>query len=389
MLQKGERRQKGDTGSTAALYSDCDSRRNVAFCKRDFVEMALRPMTMVTGMDLLEKGVMVHRAMPANLRPGEADHFQRLATCSTPDIVVTEYCDAVIAEGGEPFSAGQLLPQYFSEEHRFLERDRERFVRRGQRAEANAVALGGEHVFICDRFSANYYHWLCDALPRLEAFSRRMAEFSLLLPPPLAALPHVRETLAAWPGVRVVPFPKADAAVRVEHLLVPGHAARNGDHAPDLMRRVRQRLIAHFAPGVEPSGRRIYVSRALARIRRIANESDLQAVLARHGFEIASFEAMPLGEQIALMAQGSALVGIHGAGLANMLFMAPGSRAAEIRQIDKVPDCFFSLADALGHEYRYLVALPANAGVHPHAADLVSDPGELDRLLAQMEGQSS
>ncbi|MEZ5789747.1 MAG: hypothetical protein R3D34_02750 [Nitratireductor sp.] len=157
-------------------------------------------------MKLLEKGGTWLRAMPANLRSSEEAHFQRLVTCSTPDMGVSEFDQAVIAVGGEPFHGGKLLSQYFSEEHRFLARDRERFAKRGARAEMDALPLAGEHVFITDRFSANYYHWLCDALPRLEAISRTMPQASLLLPPAVAALPFVVESLQAWPQIRIAVF---------------------------------------------------------------------------------------------------------------------------------------------------------------------------------------
>ena len=346
--------------------------------------MALRPITMATGMKLLEKGGTWLRAMPANLRSSEEAHFQGLVTCSTPDMGVSEYDQAVIAVGGEPFHGGELLPQYFSEEHRFLARDRERFAKRRARAEMDALPLAGEHVFVTDRFSANYYHWLCDTLPRLEAISRTMPLASLLLPPSVAALPFVVESLQAWPQIRIAVFPQADRAVRVERLIIPDHAARNGDHAPDLLRRVRQRLIAHFAPDSRPLGRRVHVSRAGARIRRIANETQLEPVLARHGFETLHFEQMSLGEQIRAMVQSSAMVAIHGAGLANMLFMEPASSVLEIRQLQGVPDCFHSLANACGHSYRYQLAEPERAGIHPHAADLIVDPDQLDAEMREM-----
>ncbi|MEZ5870556.1 MAG: glycosyltransferase family 61 protein [Nitratireductor sp.] len=291
----------------------------------------------------------------------------------------------VLAASGEPFNQGELLAQYFSEDHHFLKRDRERFARRAARAEAEAVDLPGRHVLVSDRFSGNYYHWLCDSLPRLEALCQSEPEFSLLLPPVLAALPFVRQTLPAWPGVTIAEFPASAGAVRVEELAIPDHAARNGDHAAGLIAAVRERLVRHFGgDNGSKTQRRIHVSRAGARIRSLANEAELLPVFERHGFETVIFETLDFPAQLQLMLQASVLVGIHGAGLANMMFMVPGSSVLELRQIDRVPDCFFSLAAACNHDYRYLQGTPQDNAVHPHAADISIDPGLLDRTLQQM-----
>ncbi|MFZ1816080.1 MAG: glycosyltransferase family 61 protein, partial [Rhizobiaceae bacterium] len=121
-------------------------------------------------------------------------------------------------------------------------------------------------------------------------------------------------------------------------------------------------------------------------IRHIANGDALAAVWQRHGFVAQVMEDKTLAEQAALMRGARLIGGIHGAGLANMLFMPRGGSVIEIRQIERVPDCFFTLASALGHRYFLVEGQGAQEGVHPHAADLLVDPAALDRALEAAAG---
>ncbi len=73
--------------------------------------------------------------------------------------------------------------------------------------------------------------------------------------------------------------------------------------------------------GADDRKKRIYVSRADAKIRRITNDKDVADLLkTKYGFEICSLSGVPFAEQVALFASAEIVVGAHGAGLANCLF---------------------------------------------------------------------
>ena len=59
-------------------------------------------------------------------------------------------------------------------------------------------------------------------------------------------------------------------------------------------------------------------------------------------YKLAMTDDMPLGDQIRLFGRAKLLVGLHGAGLANMVFMAPGSNVLEMGT--RRFDCFETLA---------------------------------------------
>ncbi len=66
--------------------------------------------------------------------------------------------------------------------------------------------------------------------------------------------------------------------------------------------------------------RKIYISRALAKLRNVKNEADVVALLAECGFETVTLETMPIAEQVALIREAEVIVAPHGAGLANLVF---------------------------------------------------------------------
>lgn len=71
---------------------------------------------------------------------------------------------------------------------------------------------------------------------------------------------------------------------------------------------------------------RIFVARPNAK-RSCVNSADLEALFAKHGFEIVRPELLPLAEQVELFASASVIAGYAGSGMFNMLHSErPGIR---------------------------------------------------------------
>jgi capsular polysaccharide biosynthesis protein len=100
---------------------------------------------------------------------------------------------------------------------------------------------------------------------------------------------------------------------------------------------------------------RIYISRALAQRRHVANESALMAALAERGFTSVQLERLSWAEQITLFRGAKIVVAPHGAGLANLIFSRPGTRVIECFSHNYVNSCFAQLAEACGLDYTPLV----------------------------------
>jgi capsular polysaccharide biosynthesis protein len=291
--------------------------------------------------------------------------------------------DVLVNENGELFSRDGVLEASFETLAAYEARDRARYGRRARRLSGEVAVMAESYLWITDRLSHFFYHWFCDALPRLElALDAEPAPVpDLLLPQRILHQPFVRESLKAWPQVTITALAGTPGA-RVGELLVPQRAAETPQVDGPLVRRVAERLGRLAAGGRKSGSRRIFVSRQGSRIRRVENESEIAGVLAAHGFEIVAMEHLTLQDQIALMQETQWLAGAHGGGLTNMLFMPVGGNVLELRAGEGPPRCYCNLARALGHQWRELSCRATDASVHPHAADIFIEPSALDAYLA-------
>lgn len=104
---------------------------------------------------------------------------------------------------------------------------------------------------------------------------------------------------------------------------------------------------------------KIYISRKDARVRKISNEHLLVEKLRDLHFKIVAPGQLSLRDQVCLFSQARCIVGTHGAGLANLIFMKPGGRVVEIFGNDYVQGAYMWLSRLSGHEYDYVIGQPA------------------------------
>lgn len=290
--------------------------------------------------------------------------------------------EVFVGATGELFKDFAILAQSYPPGFAVERRDAAAIRRAAEGAMHAPRRLEGEWLFVTDRWSGNYYHWMCEVLARLERLGSRHPAGRLLLPAGLLRLSYVRQSLEAWPDFETEPF---TTSLSVERLLVASHVAPGGQQDRDLTMRVVRRLERHFGLDGQPRGdRRVFVSRARAQKRRLANELALAPVLSRHGFETVVLEELDLRDQIALLRATRVLAGAHGAGFTNMMFMAPGGTVIELRQRAGPPDSFVNLARTCGHHHFALDCEPADPQTHVHAADLLAEPETFDALLGRV-----
>ena len=238
-------------------------------------------------------------------------------------------------------------------------------------------------------YAYGYYHWVCDVLPR---FHRVVG----LLPPATKFL--VPWTMEQWQwdalaaiGVdraRCVQFPVGRDWVFDELYYAPP-AAPTGEHDADAIRWVRDTVLESLRVPLPPAAdKQLFVTRRLANRRRLVDEAALWPTLAAAGFEIVEAERMAFAEQVRTFSRARSVVGLHGAGLANMTWCAPGVRVAEI-SAPSLADrgCFWALASALGLEYAAVIGrevpLPAKR------PDIACSEASVDEIVGWVSSGSA
>lgn len=201
--------------------------------------------------------------------------------------------------------------------------------------------------------SGNYYHFLIDCLPKLRHLEQAGVSVDRYYAPYRHEFNRQLLDLLGIPATRILPagelchFTADDV-----YIPQPLEAPRPADMRYLFEAMARQR----WSKVDGQPKRRIYISRASAKVRRVLNEAEVAATLARHGFHCVRLEAMPLVEQIQLFQQAEAIVAPHGAGLANMVFTPPGATVIEIGTVHRPLPFFQRLSAVCGHRFAWFVA---------------------------------
>jgi len=131
------------------------------------------------------------------------------------------------------------------------------------------------------------------------------------------------------------------------------------------------------------NGRRIYVSRADAPVRRVANETQVIDMLARYGFESVRLSEHPFEMQARIFNQAEIIVGPNGAGLSHLVFCQEGASVIEALPPRWMAPCFMALASSAGCRYRHLVARETGGAgpPDPQRDDIEIPVSELETLV--------
>lgn len=98
--------------------------------------------------------------------------------------------------------------------------------------------------------------------------------------------------------------------------------------------------------------RRIFLDRKSAVQRRLINSAEVFPILAQHGFEIVCAEDLSYSQQAQLFAETRYVVGLHGAGLTNLLYSdIPRLRALELTSSDLIQTHFYWMNHVIGVEH--------------------------------------
>src|SRR4051794_30898168 len=187
-----------------------------------------RPDSMHSSTALLAESVSTRR-LPANLEPGDLWLFEHELRRTLPESRLIEMRDVRVSADGLLFKDGRILPESFAFAHvrgdlsraRVLRSVLDAYVRRRPaRVETDAL-------WIVDTWSAGYFHWLADTLPRLFLVRDRLDDWTLLLPHRARTLAFVEPSLAPF-DVRRVRYAGKNEVLACRRLFVPTHAAPPG-----------------------------------------------------------------------------------------------------------------------------------------------------------------
>lgn len=326
----------------------------------------------------------IFRRPPENLRLENEDLFRHEYERNIPPVYAHQF-DSVMVSGPLPISLSHpyaLLKLSHPWEKRF-----EAIARALPEAVTGLLRAQEEFsngLWVTDQWSRNYFHWITDSLPRLLLADTHGFVAPAVIPHFFARSSHIRESLD-YLGREWIPL-ESNTAYRLRSLYIFSPLAPTGSPHPDTISGLRESFGVAREETTESfaqSGEKLWVSRQKSRRRRITNEEQLETILRHHDFRIVYPEDLGFQEQVELFKRARVVAGLHGAGLTNMVFMAPGATVLEVRRFaDAHNNSYFSLANSSGHRYRYLLAEPGRAARFDD--DCLVDPDSLEKELAEL-----
>ncbi|MDR2174433.1 MAG: glycosyltransferase family 61 protein [Synergistaceae bacterium] len=236
----------------------------------------------------------------------------------------------------------------------------------------------------------NYYHWSTESLESLCLIRKSHFRPDFYVVP--NSLRFQREWLSLL-GIREEQILAAGQSVQADELIVPDLVNNNGVPI-DFRKKLGQTrkwlprwigdLYSEFRLESGKGWGRIYISRAKARRRKVANEDSLLPLLGKYGFTVIHSENLSIREQIAAFANAEMVVGLHGAGLANCVLCPPHASVLEIYPQYYRDASLRALISAMNLRYFYMVGETSDTSMPPQQENVCVDPEKFEAALKML-----
>jgi capsular polysaccharide biosynthesis protein len=259
-----------------------------------------------------------------------------------------------------------------------------------RRAAKVVQTFPGRSILIDSTSSNNYHHWLIDCIPilgtlratqetvdrfvvseRVSAKFLKIAEFYGM------ALGKV-ETFAA----------RSNGVVEFEELVFASPLnLLNEWIRPELVEFLRGAIPRASALSLVKPASRVYLSRldAPPGMRTLLNEAVLVALLESRGFKIIKMGEHDFADQVSIISSADIIVGLHGAALANIVFVRQGAKFCLLEQEYKGYGFYRQLCALLQVSYSVVIGDTfANPGhpIAPQNRDWIID---VDKVSAAVD----
>ncbi|MGV2130868.1 glycosyltransferase family 61 protein [Agrobacterium vitis] len=215
----------------------------------------------------------------------------------------------------------------------------------------------GFHALCGHVGNRNYAHWWIDIVPVLGHHVLRQCFDDATPILPQIRSGYQRQTLDLIPEVKEHYFEvAADKSLLVNELhFVPSLTGADYHPQPWNTRFIQELKSRAGVLESDRRGRLIYLSRRDASARKMLNEDKVCEIAEASGFEVLEAAGMNLVDQIRTFAAATHVISPHGAGLANLMFSAPGTRMLELHYDNSVNWSLRRMAASCNLSYGCLV----------------------------------
>lgn len=305
----------------------------------------------------MEKKITV--SLPLNIAPGESRLFEPYTAYIQKPQKIKLFRNVFVTHSGLCLNNKGLIKEChhdFPGQYNDYLGEAAKYYYEFESARENGIILDDEHTYLVIHHPwVNYYHWICESIFRLWLVRRRLDKLVLALPEYHLEADFVAGSLEPFKIKRIyaIPYEKSIIARRIcLPQIKPVCDSYNGLHIRQVSSFYRN-YVQYEKKINMPRVDKLYISRGLAPRRQILNEPEIIDVLHRYGFTVFYPEKASFLEQVAIFSSVKYLVGMHGSGLTNLLFMPKGANVLELHKnrtndLDHPSPLFWYMAAALG-----------------------------------------
>tara|TARA_B100000886_G_scaffold70307_1_gene44641 strand:- start:28598 stop:29623 length:1026 start_codon:yes stop_codon:yes gene_type:complete len=234
-------------------------------------------------------------------------------------------------------------------------------------------------IWAIDSRSNQYFHWLTDAMQRLESSKNFHSSHKIILTSAFSDYLYVEDSLDIL-GIEFINLSN-EKNYFVKELVLAERVSPAGNFRKEIIKSIASRLKNNSKKNKKDiSYEKVWVSRQNAEKRKIINFEQIEPLLKKQNFKILEFENIKFSETIEILKNCKIIGGVHGAGLTNMIFMNEYSKVIELRAHgDNKNNCFFSLASDFDHDYYYFLGKSSSDNFYN--GDLNINPEEFKEFL--------
>ena len=192
--------------------------------------------------------------------------------------------------------------------------------------------------------NSNYWHWLFDVLPRIKILDgiKKLDEINFfLLPDNKKKFQKESLDLLNIPKKKIISSINfrhivADKVIAVDHPYVIKNDPSNEIQNIPIWIIEYLRNSFKSKTNNKKFPKKIYIDRRDAtsnhrHLRKILNENEVKNFLLKKGYSIIALSELSFDDQVNLFSNASNIIGLHGAGFANLVFCEPGTKVLELK----------------------------------------------------------
>lgn len=210
-----------------------------------------------------------------------------------------------------------------------------------------------EFTFGHNVWCGGYFHWVTEGLIRLNKVKKKFPNANIILPP-YKSLRRVYSESVQLLGFDLEHRIFSDRAIKVPRLIFCDNPPTKGQFVPADIIDLRNTIFKEMKMQPDENSMRLYISRQRSRGRKIQNEFEFNGKMKEYGFTEVFLEDLSFTEQIELFRSAACVIGVHGAGLTNVVWMNPGSTVIELTADPKKYSSFAKVRHSYNANPSYL-----------------------------------